>query len=69
MSTTATPPRRRRNFDDDLKLQAVRLVREQKIPAIQVCRDFNISNMATPIRRMTDSTPRCCRSRNTVFRW
>jgi len=31
-----------RSFDDGLKLQVVRLVRDQKIPAIQVCRDFNI---------------------------
>jgi len=35
----------RRNFDDDLKLQVVCLVREQKkLPAVQVCRDFNISS-------------------------
>jgi len=34
----------RRRFNDDLKLQVVRLVRDQKIPAVQVCRDFNISS-------------------------
>jgi len=33
-----------RSFDDGLKLQVVRLVREQKLPAVQVCRDFNISS-------------------------
>jgi len=46
MSTPSLPQKAisRRNFDDDLKLQAVRLVREQKLPAVQVCRDFNISS-------------------------
>jgi len=34
----------RRRFNDDLKLQVVRLVRDQKIPVVQVCRDFNISS-------------------------
>jgi len=34
----------RRSFNDDLKLQAVRLVRDQKLPVVQVCRDFNISS-------------------------
>jgi len=33
----------RRAFGDELKLQAVRLVREQHIAAVQVCKDFNIS--------------------------
>jgi len=37
------PPLNRRSFSEDLKLQAVRLVRDQHIPAIQVCKDFNIS--------------------------
>jgi len=46
MSTPSLPQKTasRRNFDDDLKLQVVRLVREQKLPAVQVCRDFNISS-------------------------
>jgi len=45
--STATSPQTsigRRRFDDDLKLQVVRLVREQKLPAVEVCRDFSISS-------------------------
>jgi len=36
-------PSSRRTFGEDLKLQAVRLVRDQHIAATQVCQDFNIS--------------------------
>jgi len=39
----------RRSFSEDLKLQAVRLVRDQQIAAIQVCKDFNISR--SPLHR------------------
>jgi len=46
MSTPATTPGTggRRSFAAALKLQAVRLACEQKIPGARVCRDFNISS-------------------------
>jgi len=42
-STSSSKVPLRRSFGDDLKLQAVRLVREQQLPATQVSQDFNIS--------------------------
>jgi len=43
ISPPSAPHPIRHTFGDELELQAVRLVREQHIAAVQVCKGFNIS--------------------------
>ena len=47
-----TDKRTRRNFDAAFKLQVVKMVRDQGLPVVQVCRDLGVGE--TAVRRWLD---------------